>query len=206
MFKQEYQSIILTHNSDYIIFIDLNTCNNLFATTFQWLNIESKVLFNNSKFEKNKLKKEIYKSKNNQLYLLILTMVMQYFITIRVQTLQDFWYLLLSTWINQLEIHMNTLDKPQYIKTIQTASNGNHENISIPTLQTHTIFFQTLTLVLDITLQIFTISELETTKITINVSLHNNALKILTFRKLINNVEACDPWINLAILHLQQQV
>ena len=58
MFQQEHKSITLAHNSGHIIFIHLNTYNNLFVIIFQLLNIKSQIFLNILNYnKKNNIKK-----------------------------------------------------------------------------------------------------------------------------------------------------
>jgi len=119
-------------------------------------------------------------------------------------SLQNFWFILHTTWLLQIQTNYNSSNKSTYLKHITTANNQDHTNINITTPQQQTVFFITLSLVFNITLQINVISNTSHTTSIINASNITNFTKILNFRQSISRA-VVEPWINPAIL-LQPKV
>lgn len=127
-------------------------------------------------------------------------MISELLYNIGVVNLQNFWFILAPTWILQINKASNFDDKQQYIKHINTGNNGDFANIKI-TLPIHQeIFFNTISLVFNISIQMNTITKNTHSTITINLTNQPNRLKIINWRLSYSNEKVFEPWINPAIL------
>lgn len=121
--------------------------------------------------------------------------------------IQNFWYLLKDTWLQQIETKYHNKNKSSYLKHISTANNNNFNNISISDEQAETVFFGTLSLVFNINIQIMTISNNSHITTIINTCKDiTRPTKIINKRKSINGGNIYEPWINPTILQQPAEV
>lgn len=110
-------------------------------------------------------------------------------------SISNFWYLLLPTWLHQIQIS-NMPHKQNYITHINTANNHHCEDILITTsLQQH-IFFLILSLVFNFSIQLYIIRNQNNQTSLINYSKQANLIiKQINIRKSIDGTDIVEPWI-----------
>jgi hypothetical protein len=122
-------------------------------------------------------------------------------------SLQDFWYILHITWLHQIEIQYPNPNKSSYLRHIITGNNNDLQNLIINNGVEETIFLSTLSLVFDISIQINSITSNNThTSTTINECNNTNNIKIINFRKSVDEGNIYEPWINPTILSTGTEV
>jgi hypothetical protein len=103
-----------------------------------------------------------------------------------VYSIENFWYILKDTWLHQIQLQYQSTNyhaKVNYTRHITTANNQDLENISISTPLEQAIFFSTLSLVFNISIQINTIHQNSYIKVLVNKNPSPNNLKIINTRK-----------------------
>ena len=123
-------------------------------------------------------------------------------------TLQNFWYLLRATWIHQIQMQVPSTDatKNSYIRHIATGNNYQYHTLSINIKPHMQIFFCTLSLVLNITIQVHSIINNSHQTQAVNTCQHLNPIKIVNIRTAIKEQIICEPWINPQVIKAKQLV
>ena len=116
-----------------------------------------------------------------------------------VYTIHNFWYLLKPTWIHQIQIS-SLPSKESYIRHIETSNNTTVKDITINSIPKHTIFFKTISMVLNISFTIFYSHTSEPT--VIHPSTPSTIIKTIIIYKSVD-----DNYLYLpAILHPNKQL
>lgn len=123
-----------------------------------------------------------------------------------IMNLQNFWYILKPTWIKHIKTHPNLQNKPDYITHIATGNNNNLHDISISHPIQRTIFFNTISLVFNISIKFLHILNNSHHETTLNACHQHNPIKILNIRTSIYNTDLYEPWINPIALTSTTQV
>jgi hypothetical protein len=102
----------------------------------------------------------------------------------------------------------NNTDPTQqrYLNHIKSGNNNDLLNLSIASDLQWKIFFSTLSITLNITIQVNHISQSSHITTTINSCLFHNLTKILNIRSSISNTNIYEPWINPPVLNTEPKV
>jgi hypothetical protein len=102
----------------------------------------------------------------------------------------------------------NNTDPAQqrYLNHIKSGNNNDLLNLSIASDLQRKIFFSTLSITLNITIQVNHISQSSHITTTINSCLSHNLTKILNIRSSISNTNIYEPWINPTVLNAEPKV
>jgi hypothetical protein len=125
---------------------------------------------------------------------------------IGVFSLQNFWFILRLTWLNQIQVQYNNTEKSSYIRHITTGNNNDLQNICINNGLEQEIFFCTLSLVFNINIQINFITNNTHKMSKLNYCNNNNPTKIINIRKSASDGNIYEPWINPKSIDIKQQV
>ena len=185
-FNEEFYSFLLAHKTGHAIVIHLDAAQRLFPLVFNWLNLESLVCTISPSHGCNSQLYQILKERG-------------------ILNLQNFWYFLCATWLDQIQIQYKNTDatKSSYLTHIRTANNNNLNNIDIITDLQRKIFWSTLSLALKITIQINIITNNFHTTTIINTTKGDTEFtKIINIRQSLTNSNSnlYEPWFSPTII------
>jgi hypothetical protein len=94
----------------------------------------------------------------------------------------------------------------KYYNHIQSANNNDLSNLIIISDLQQKIFFATLSITLNITIQVNYIAPSFHITTTINTCLSNNLIKIVNIRSFVSHTTIYEPWINSTVLNTKQKI
>jgi hypothetical protein len=94
----------------------------------------------------------------------------------------------------------------KYYNHIQSANNNDLPNLIIVSDLQQKIFFATLSITLNITIQVNRIAQSSHITTTTNTCLSNNLIKIVNIRSSVSHKTIYEPWINPTVLNTEQKV
>lgn len=123
-----------------------------------------------------------------------------------VVNLHNFWCLLRTTWLRQIDIQYKGGKYTSYYRHIETGNNSDLDNLSISSTLEQQIFFTTLSLVLKVTFLIHHIHQATSLSKSINACDMPNHIKTINYRKSIQGDDIFEPWIAESVLQSSHKV